>query len=50
MNKIDIMKELLNLYEQRDAITVPCSQIIVDKYIRKLEIKLMQLLQKRKVK
>lgn len=44
MNKQDLMKELINLYEQREAITVPCSQLIVDQYIKKLELKLKQLL------
>lgn len=38
------MKQLLDLYEQRDAIMVPCSQMIVDQYIRKLELKLKDML------
>lgn len=44
MNKQELMKQLLDLYEQRDAIMVPCSQMIVDQYIRKLELKLKEML------
>lgn len=44
MNKQELMKQLLDLYEQRDAIMVPCSQMIVDRYIKKLELKLKSLL------
>lgn len=44
MNKQELMKQLLDLYEQRDAIMVPCSQMIVDQYIRKLELKLKDML------
>lgn len=44
MNKIELMKQLLNLYEQREYIEIPCTQILVDSYIRKLELKLKKLL------
>ena len=44
MNKQDLMKELLNLYEQREFIEIPCTKFLVDSYIRKLELKLKKLL------
>lgn len=44
MSKSDLMKQLINLYEQRGAVTTPCIQLIIDQYIRKLELKLKALL------
>jgi hypothetical protein len=44
MTKTELMKQLLDLYEQRDFMTIPCTQMIVDQYIRKLELKLKMLL------
>lgn len=44
MSKEDLMKELLNLYEQRKFVDLPASKILVDSYIRKLELKLVMLL------
>lgn len=44
MNKIELMKELINLYQQREFVQLPCTQLIVDKYIKKLELMLKNLL------
>lgn len=44
MNKEELMKELLNLYQQREYVSPPCTQIIIDQYIKKLELKLKALL------
>lgn len=44
MDKIDLMKELINLYQQREYVSPPCTQIIIDQYIKKLELKLKALL------
>lgn len=44
LNKEELMKQLLDLYEQREAVDPPCSQMIVDQYIRKLELKLKDML------
>lgn len=46
MEKQELMRELLDIYAQRDSITVPCSQMIMDQYIKKLEMKLYLLLGK----
>jgi len=44
MNKEEIMKELLNRYEQRKSIQNQLTLFIVDNYIEKLERKLKELL------
>ena len=44
MNKEELMKELLNRYEQRKSIQNKCTLFIVDNYIEKLERKLKELL------
>lgn len=40
LNKIDIMKELLDRYEQFDTIQDEYIASVVEQYIRKLEIRL----------
>lgn len=44
MDKIDLMKKLINLYQQREFVQLPCTQLIIDKYIKKLELMLKNLL------
>ena len=44
MNKQDLMKQLLDLYQQREFVQLPCTQLIIDKYIKKLELMLKNLL------
>lgn len=44
MNKIELMKRLLDLYEQREAVKNPNVQMIVNQYITKLETQLKELL------
>ena len=44
MNKEELMKELLNRYEQRKSIQNQCTLFILDNYIEKLERKLKELL------
>lgn len=44
MTKSELMKQLLDLYEQREAVCPSCSQMIVDQYIKKLELKLKDML------
>lgn len=44
MDKKELMMQLLDLYEQRDAMFMPCTEIIVSGYIRKLELMLKELL------
>ena len=44
MNKQDLMKQLLDLYQQREFVKLPCTQLIIDKYIKKLELMLKNLL------
>lgn len=44
MDKIDLMKELINLYQQREFVQLPYTQLIIDKYIKKLELMLKNLL------
>lgn len=45
-----LMNKLLNLYEQRQFVKPKCSKIIIDEYIRKLEIELGVLLNNGKEK
>lgn len=44
INKEELMKELLNRYEQRKSIQNQLTLFIVDNYIEKLERKLKELL------
>lgn len=44
MNKQELMKQLIDLYQQREFVKLPCTQIIIDQYIKKLELKLKALL------
>ncbi len=44
MNKQDLMKQLIDLYQQREFVQLPCTQIIIDQYIKKLELILKNLL------
>lgn len=44
MSKEEIMKQLLDLYEQRKYVSLPATQIIIDGYVRKLELMLVNLL------
>lgn len=41
MSKEELMKELLDLYQQRKFVTLKSTKLIVDNYIRKLELKLI---------
>lgn len=44
MEKIELTTELLRLYDTRKYVTTKAAQLIVDDYIRKLELKLGGLL------
>ena len=48
MNKEELMKMLLNLYQSKEEfdkkLSPPCTQDIINGYIRKLELKLKKLL------
>jgi len=44
MNKQELMKQLIDLYQQREFVKLPCTKIIIDQYIKKLELKLKALL------
>lgn len=44
LSKEELMKELLNRYEQKKFINDPITLMIIDDYIRKLELELMMLL------
>lgn len=44
MNKQDLMKQLIDLYQQREFVQLPCTQVIIDQYIKKLELMLKNLL------
>lgn len=42
--KINLMNELINLYQQRKFVYLECTRMIVDEYIKKLELQLKELL------
>lgn len=42
--KINLMNELINLYQQRKYVQLDYTKIIVDEYIKKLENKLKGML------
>lgn len=44
MRKEELMRKLIDLYDQRKYIEIPCTQLLVDSYIRKLELMLKKLL------
>lgn len=44
MTKAELMKKLLDLYEQRKYVYTEASQMIVDDHIKKLELKLKDML------
>lgn len=43
-DKIELMKKLLDLYQQSEYVTIACSKMIVEEYIKKLESQLKGML------
>lgn len=44
MSKEELMKQLIDLYEQRKFVYPKASQLVVDEHIKKLELQLKELL------